>query len=69
MRSNIRESLDSCFSGNGKQELDSDCIQKLLAYRVVDIGNFINHDAGAVSTIASDFEAKTAVCDLFPVRL
>jgi len=69
MRSNIRESLEACFSSDGKHKLDIESIQKLLAYRVVDIANLINNDTGITSTIASDFEAKTAVCDLFPVGL
>ena len=67
IRSTIRDSLESCFSTHGKNDLDADAIQKLLAYRVIDIGCFVENDIGIISTVASDFEAKTSACTLFPV--
>ena len=65
--SDVRRNLESFFANSQKQDLNAEAIQKIFAYRVIDVGSWIQHGQGPVSLIASDFKAKQAVCDLFPV--
>lgn len=68
MQSKIRKSLESYFLSEDRHSLDSDSINKLLSYRVIDVANFVNDVSAEVSPVAADPKTKTAVCAIFPVR-